>query len=52
MGDHPVYIPTPIDHRFHEDKQWYSIRCIGSCIPVVNLIKGLASEADEEILNL
>ena len=52
MDDHPGYIPTLTNHGFHEDKQQYSIRCVGSCIPVVNPTKDLASEVDEETLDL
>ena len=52
MDDHPVYISTPTDHGFHEDRQRYPIRCVGSCILIVNPTKGLASVADEERLDL
>ena len=52
MGDYPGYIPTPTDHGFHKDRQRYPIRCVGSCIPVMNLIKDLASVANEERLDL
>ena len=53
MDDHPVYISTLIDHEFHEDKQPYPIRCVGSCncILIMNPTKGLASEADGETLD-
>ena len=52
MNDHSGYIPTPTDHGFHEVKQQYPIHCAGSCIPVVNPTKDLASVADGERLDL
>ena len=51
MNDHPGYIPTLTDYGFHEDKQRYPIRCVGSCILIMNPTKGLASEADGETLD-
>ena len=52
MSDHSGYISTPIDYGFHEGKQQYPIHCVGSCIPVMNPIKDLASVANEERLDL